>query len=161
MRPAVFAALVAVLAGVLAAPAAADVSYGMPVLVWSSNQLSGVTCPYGHDFCAEIEFCASGSYYGYRLAQNGPCLTPGPLIRVRAGKNYYITLRNSVSGVTTNLHTHGLHISGSGNGDDVTRSARFEGCLHYSWRIPASHAGGTFWCARCWCTRRVDTVTCD
>ena len=37
---------------------------------------------------------------------------------------YHVTLVNSASEGTnpTNLHTHGLHIPGDGNADDVTRS---------------------------------------
>ena len=45
----------------------------------------------------------------------------------------------------TNVHTHGLHISGESPGDDVTRM--FEGGFagDYVYDIPADHMGGTFW----------------
>ena len=45
----------------------------------------------------------------------------------------------------TNLHTHGLHISGDTPSDDVTRI--FEGSYggDYVYDIPADHMGGTFW----------------
>eukprot|EP00755_Sulcionema_specki_P004536 Sspe_Gene.30298::Locus_14959_Transcript_1_1_Confidence_1.000_Length_5437::g.30298::m.30298 len=73
------------------------------------------------------------------------CLSPGPLIRMEGGKRYRMTLRNEVAGAVTNLHTHGLHISGSGNADDVTRRVEYGGCLDYAWDIPSDHYGGTFW----------------
>jgi FtsP/CotA-like multicopper oxidase with cupredoxin domain len=45
----------------------------------------------------------------------------------------------------TNLHTHGVHISGESPGDDVTRL--FEGGRggDYVYDIPADHMGGTYW----------------
>jgi FtsP/CotA-like multicopper oxidase with cupredoxin domain len=45
----------------------------------------------------------------------------------------------------TNLHTHGLHLSGESPGDDVTRF--FEGGFggDFVYDIPADHMGGTFW----------------
>ena len=45
----------------------------------------------------------------------------------------------------TNVHTHGLHVSGESPGDDVTRM--FEGGFggDYVYDIPADHMGGTFW----------------
>jgi FtsP/CotA-like multicopper oxidase with cupredoxin domain len=45
----------------------------------------------------------------------------------------------------TNVHTHGLHISGESPGDDVTRY--FEGGYEgdYVYDIPANHMGGTYW----------------
>ena len=45
----------------------------------------------------------------------------------------------------SNLHTHGLHISGESPGDDVTRF--FEGGFggDFVYDIPADHMGGTFW----------------
>jgi len=45
----------------------------------------------------------------------------------------------------TNVHTHGLHISGESPGDDVTRW--FEGGTggDYVYDIPGNHMGGTYW----------------
>ncbi len=45
----------------------------------------------------------------------------------------------------TNVHTHGVHISGETPADDVTRF--FEGGFggDYVYEIPADHMGGTFW----------------
>ena len=57
---------------------------------------------------------------------------------------YHVTLVNSASEGTnpTNLHTHGLHIPGDGNADDVTRSVPVSPalqCLHNE----CSRKGGT------------------
>jgi FtsP/CotA-like multicopper oxidase with cupredoxin domain len=116
---------------------------------------SGNECSNGHDFCGIIEFCMNQDSpdaqlsYGYRL----PCFTqececpsgPGPLIRLIPGNVYQITLRNT-GNEPTNLHTHGLHIVGDGNGDDVTRDVPGGGnCLDYTWNITSDHPGGTHW----------------
>ncbi len=62
------------------------------------------------------------------------------------GNTYKVTLRNSAdSTVNTNIHTHGLHIAGSGDGDDVTRFVPGGNCLDYTWDIPRDHPGGTNW----------------
>ena len=44
-----------------------------------------------------------------------------------------------------NIHTHGLHIPGDGNADDITRSVDPGQCLFYNWTIPEDHMDGTFW----------------
>jgi len=56
-----------------------------------------------------------------------------PVIRVTPGKKYKFTLTNMApEGNPTNIHTHGLHISGSGDADDVTRIVHGGNCLDYS-----------------------------
>jgi len=77
-----------------------------------------------------------------------PCGSkPGPLIRMAPGTTYKLTLQNSAddSSVSTNIHTHGLHITGSGDGDDITRFVSGGDCLDYTWDIPSDHPGGTNW----------------
>jgi len=63
------------------------------------------------------------------------------------GNTYKLTLHNSAknSTVKTNIHTHGLHIAGSGDGDDITRFVTGGSCLDYTWDIPSDHPGGTNW----------------
>ena len=63
------------------------------------------------------------------------------------GTTYKLTLQNDSADSTlkTNIHTHGLHITGSGDGDDVTRFVTGGNCLEYTWDIPADHPGGTNW----------------
>jgi FtsP/CotA-like multicopper oxidase with cupredoxin domain len=45
----------------------------------------------------------------------------------------------------SNLHTHGLHISGESPGDDVTRFFEGKRGGDFVYDIPADHMGGTFW----------------
>jgi FtsP/CotA-like multicopper oxidase with cupredoxin domain/peroxiredoxin len=46
---------------------------------------------------------------------------------------------------TTNLHTHGLHVSPSGNSDNVLLDVLPGTTQDYEIRIPANHPSGTFW----------------
>jgi hypothetical protein len=147
-----------------AAPTAAPTAYvppvrpdgegGYPGVLFPWN--SGAECPTGYDFCGVLEFCMgensldTGPVYGYRL----PCPDgetcecngiPGPLIRLIPGNVYKLTLRNAGTEVT-NLHTHGLHIVGDGDGDDVVREVNGGGnCLDYTWDIKDDHPAGTNW----------------
>ncbi|KAG5186946.1 hypothetical protein JKP88DRAFT_276354 [Tribonema minus] len=82
---------------------------------------------------------------------------PGPIIRMQACKTYQITLRNGLAGwanvpgaentmhspQTTNLHTHGLHISGMGTADNVAREMLPGSDTVITYAIPCDHAGGT------------------
>lgn len=86
-----------------------------------------------------------------------PCI-PGPTMIMEPGRKYVLQFRNRLpyepkseehnvfkDPNVSNLHTHGLHISGMSPGDDVTRS--FEGGAggDFVYDIPANHMGGTFW----------------
>ena len=90
--------------------------------------------------------------------QGGSYSIPGPTLHMTPGNKYVVRFRNLLpyeapSGEEnvfkdpniTNLHTHGLHISGEGAGDDVTRM--FEGGFggDYIYDIPSDHMGGTYW----------------
>lgn len=83
---------------------------------------------------------------------------PGPTMNMKPGQKYVLKFRNLLpyepkspehnvfkDPNVSNLHTHGLHISGESPGDDVTRS--FEGGAggDFVYDIPADHMGGTFW----------------
>ncbi len=100
-------------------------------------------------FCATLEFCNDGSNYGYRKPgdQVACGAVPGPLIRMNPGSTYRLTLQNTASdpNLKTNVHTHGLHIVGDGDGDNVFREVGGGSCLDYTWDIPADHPGGTNW----------------
>ena len=93
-----------------------------------------------------IKFFRSNGAYGYKLTTDtsSNCEPAGVLIRMKPGQSYELTLRNAAS-TKTNLHTHGLHISGSGNSDDTRREVDPGNCLIYHWDIPSDHMGGTFW----------------
>lgn len=46
---------------------------------------------------------------------------------------------------TTNLHTHGLHVSPSGNSDNVLLAIAPQTSLQYDIRLPANHTRGSYW----------------
>ena len=93
----------------------------------------------------------------YRQA-DGAYSIPGPTIIMEPGKKYVLRFRNTLpyqplvqehnvfkDPNVTNVHTHGVHISGETPADDVTRF--FEGGFggDYVYDIPADHMGGTYW----------------
>jgi FtsP/CotA-like multicopper oxidase with cupredoxin domain len=45
----------------------------------------------------------------------------------------------------TNIHTHGLHVSGETPADDITRQINGGQCGDYVYDVPANHMGGTLW----------------
>jgi len=84
-------------------------------------------------------------------------LLPGKTWRMSPGETYTVTLRNTLGaedqGVSntirdvnwTNLHTHGLHISGESPADDVFSVAEPGASLDFTYRVPCDHSGGTLW----------------
>ncbi len=70
--------------------------------------------------------------------------TPGPTLRIRPGDVLSITLVNRL-GETTNLHTHGLHVSPSGHADNVFVAVADGERRTYTYEIPHDHRSGTFW----------------
>lgn len=83
---------------------------------------------------------------------------PGPTMKMNPSEKYVLKFRNKLpyepkstehnvfkDPNVSNLHTHGLHISGETPSDDVTRS--FEGSAggDFVYDIPADHMGGSFW----------------
>ena len=114
--------------------------YPSTPLDWTS---CGTKC-----FQGALEFCQDGTAYGYRkVGEGGVCgATPGPLIRMTPGNTYKLTLHNSApQGTKTNIHTHGLHIVGAGDSDNVYREVDGGLCLDYTWDIAANHPPGTNW----------------
>ena len=90
--------------------------------------------------------------------EDGTYSIPGPTIVMEPGKKYVLRFKNTLpyqplvedhnvfkDPNVTNVHTHGLHISGESPGDDVTRF--FEGGFggDYVYEIPGNHMGGTYW----------------
>jgi FtsP/CotA-like multicopper oxidase with cupredoxin domain len=91
--------------------------------------------------------------------QEGGCYSiPGPTLEMVPGNKYVLRFRNLLPYEApspahndfkdpniTNVHTHGLHISGESPSDDVTRM--FEGGYggDYVYDIPGDHMGGTYW----------------
>lgn len=90
--------------------------------------------------------------------EGGVYSIPGPTMNMQPGNKYVLRYRNLLpyqapdpdhnvlkDANISNLHTHGLHISGESPGDDVTRF--FEGGFggDFVYDIPSDHMGGTFW----------------
>jgi len=100
------------------------------------------------------------------LRQYGGCKS-GPIIEAFPGDTLSIELNNRLSaddpscapnppaglgippGVgcynTTNLHTHGLHVSPAGNSDNVLLDIAPQTTFPYEVNIPSDHWAGTFW----------------
>jgi len=83
---------------------------------------------------------------------------PGPTMTMIPGETYVLTFRNALEYETpspehnvlkdpniTNIHTHGLHVSGETPADDVTRLINGGQCGDYVYEIPPDHMGGTLW----------------
>ena len=69
---------------------------------------------------------------------------PGPTLSVRAGDTVAVALENHL-GDPTNLHTHGLHVSPEGSGDNVFRRVDSGTTAGYRYEIPLNHPPGVFW----------------
>jgi L-ascorbate oxidase len=100
------------------------------------------------------------SYQGTGVNPNAPFV--GPLIEVYPGQTVRMTLHNKlpedptcpIEGGSaniphcfngTNLHSHGLWINPSGNGDNVVISINPGVSFQYEYNIPPDHPAGTFW----------------
>lgn len=70
--------------------------------------------------------------------------SPGPTLRVAPGDLLRIRLINQLD-QPTNLHTHGVHVSPQGQGDNPFISVAAGAAFDYSYRIPADHSAGTYW----------------
>ncbi|HEX3826794.1 MAG TPA: multicopper oxidase family protein [Sporichthyaceae bacterium] len=70
--------------------------------------------------------------------------TPGPTLRVRPGDELALRLINRLA-QPTNLHTHGLRVSPSGNSDNPFVRVEPGTSFDYLIQIPDDHPTGTFW----------------
>ncbi len=104
-------------------------------------------------------------YADANASEAAPPETPlvAPTISIRPGQTVRVTLhnqlpQNSTCGMGgggsvntphcfngTNLHTHGLWVNPSGNGDNVLISIRPGVTFQYEYNIPPDHPAGTFW----------------
>jgi FtsP/CotA-like multicopper oxidase with cupredoxin domain len=82
--------------------------------------------------------------FGWRLPGSSHCSWPGPLIRLQRGQRHGLLVKGA-PGTKTNIHFHGLHIAGDGNGDNMMRVIDGNDVLVYSLDIPEYHMGGTHW----------------
>jgi FtsP/CotA-like multicopper oxidase with cupredoxin domain len=91
------------------------------------------------------------------LTYNGRLV--GPTIRVRRGTLVRVLVKNGLPGkdanthegdiphgmCTTNLHTHGLHVSPQDPADNIFLAIKPKAEHLYEYRIPHDHPAGTFW----------------
>jgi len=130
-------------------PSASEYSSSLEEFQW--RKISDKSDKY---FVGFLEFCSIGdNVFFYRTASSSspssiPCenstSTVSPVIRIRPRTNYKLILINR-SNQPTNLHTHGIHISGVGIADDITRNVDPGYCLEYHFRIKDNADVGTFW----------------
>ena len=129
--------------------------------VWTeATETNGTTYYSGTMEISEATFTIGGETITTRAyGQAGqPPTIPGPTMFLKPGFKYVLRFHNQLPYEApspehnvfkdpniSNLHTHGLHISGESPGDDVTRS--FEGGFggDFVYDMPADHMGGTFW----------------
>ncbi len=83
-----------------------------------------------------------GDKQAYLLAYNGQ--VPAPRLEAKPGDTVRIRFTNNLS-QPTNLHYHGLHISPTGNADNIFLSIEPGESLNYEFTIPSNHPAGTFW----------------
>ncbi len=107
-----------------------------PEILASSNGLLEVTL-----VAAPLLVATNGpDRYGYGYNGEGP----GPTLRLRPGDRLIIHLENQLP-EATNLHTHGLHVSPTGDGDNVFVTIEPGDTKTYSYDIPDDHRSGLFW----------------
>jgi len=76
------------------------------------------------------------------LAYNGT--VPGPTLWIKPGDKLRIKFVNKL-GYTTNLHTHGLHVSPERNGDNPFVMIEDGQSFQYEYQLPKDHPAGTYW----------------
>lgn len=69
---------------------------------------------------------------------------PGPTLRVRPGDTLQVRMTNELA-MDTNLHVHGMHVSPSGNADNVLLHVMPGDAFDYEYRIPDDHPAGLYW----------------
>lgn len=76
------------------------------------------------------------------LAYNGQI--PGPRLEAKPGDTVRLRFTNNLT-QPTNLHYHGLHVTPTGNADNVFLEIPPGETLTYEFTIPSNHPAGTFW----------------
>lgn len=69
---------------------------------------------------------------------------PGPTWMAKPGDKITVNFTNKL-GETTNLHTHGFHVSPEGNSDNVLLEIKDGETFTYEYQLAADHPSGTFW----------------
>jgi len=68
----------------------------------------------------------------------------GPTLQVNPGELLDVTIVNQLA-ISSSLHTHGLHVSPSGNSDNVFLEIGQGQSVDYQIAIPANHPQGLYW----------------
>jgi FtsP/CotA-like multicopper oxidase with cupredoxin domain len=77
---------------------------------------------------------------------NGVPSYVGPTLSVNPGDLIDLVIENRLpAGQTTNLHTHGLHVSPVGNSDNVLLQIEPGEDNHYKIHVPENHPEGLYW----------------
>lgn len=69
---------------------------------------------------------------------------PSPTLRIQNGDTVRIKIINELSEMT-NFHTHGFHVSPSGNSDNIFVMINPGESFQYEYKIPTNHAPGLYW----------------
>ncbi|WP_220449472.1 multicopper oxidase family protein [Nonomuraea longispora] len=123
-------------AGTASPTAAAQPAFGQPPELRSSNGLLRVR------LVVEQRTVRLAGQDVRVMTYNGHYMPP--TIRLLPGDRLDLTLVNRL-GDHTNLHTHGWHVSPSGNSDNVYLHIMPGQSYHYSYRLSKDFAPGTYW----------------
>jgi len=115
-----------------ASPAAGEDGFVEPMQYASEDGQLSVTLQAMADETATIA----------RMGYNG--MTPGPTLRMRPGDTVRVALVNALPEMT-NIHVHGLHVSPSGNSDNIFLHIEPGQTFNYEYAIPADHPPGIYW----------------
>ena len=123
-----------------------------PVFQWAGNE--------GTIEIGQASFVIGGETLTTRAfrQEGGEFSIPGPTMYMTPGQTYVLTYKNTLPYAEpspdhntlkdpniSNIHTHGLHISGETPSDDVTRLINGGECGDYVYEIGSDHMGGTNW----------------
>lgn len=109
---------------------------GSPSALTRSDGVVDVSITAGH------EWVRLGANLGHIYTYNG--VFPGPVVETRPGDTVRLAFANHLL-EPTNLHFHGLHVSPSGNADNVFLEIPAGEYFNYEFVIPADHPAGMFW----------------
>jgi FtsP/CotA-like multicopper oxidase with cupredoxin domain len=144
---------------------APDAAAGLfPPATWTATDLVAPEERVAVDGVLQTELHVGYAYVdigGYRLfLRTYEGRIPGPTLRLRPGDTLQIRLVNELPPNhdplpatmnlphhfnTTNLHVHGLHVSPSGDADNIFRAMEPGRSYDIAITIPADHPRGTFW----------------
>lgn len=117
-------------------PPPADAAWKQPAVITSVNGLLDAT------LVVRAGPVPHGSKTRWAITINGT--SPGPTLLLRPGDRLRIVLDNQLAH-STNIHTHGLHVSPSGNADNPFIEIKAGEKFTYEMQLPSDHPSGLFW----------------